>query len=247
VGASYTIRSRFQDLTGLSVLHCHILDHEDQGMMVPIKLVNPNTIGSKGMDPASLLVKADQPAPALMLPDAHGSMVDLRQFKGRNVILVFFKGIRCGYCVQDLRAIVRESRARSSDKVEIVAVSDRKVDDLPKALKLLGVTEADKFHLLIDEARKSFKDFGCGSGVDARHGLFLVDGKGTVRSRYIGETPFGDSDEVFDRLRLIAGLARDRARTVDNVLPKLSTAPKVIVESAPAAPAIPIGGGSFDD
>ena len=28
-----TIRVRFKDYTGRSVYHCHILDHEDQGMM----------------------------------------------------------------------------------------------------------------------------------------------------------------------------------------------------------------------
>jgi len=182
-----------------------------------------------------------------MLPDAHGSMVDLRQFKGRNVILVFFKGIRCGYCVQDLRAIVRESRARSSDKVEIVAVSDRKVDDLPKALKLLGVTEADKFHLLIDEARKSFRISAAEAGSTRATDYSWFDARGPFDRGTSVKPRSATAMKSFDRLRLIAGLARDRARTVDNVLPKLSTAPKVIVESAPAAPAIPIGGGSFDD
>ncbi len=251
VGGSYKIRSRYQDLTGLSVLHCHILDHEDQGMMVPIRLVKPNTLGKNAVDPSSLLVKADQPAAPLILPDAHGPLVDLGEFKGRNVILVFFKGIRCGYCVQDLSAMVREARRRSDDTLEIVAVSDRKVDDLPKALKVLGVTGADRFHLLIDESHDVFKEFGCGSGAGARHGLFLVDGKGMIRSRYVGETPFGDSDEVFDRLRLIAGLAKDKdkdkAKTAENDPRKALTTPKVIVGTAAAVPATPIGGGGFDD
>ena len=66
-GASYTIRSRYQDLTGLSVLHCHILDHQDQGMMVPIKLVQPGDANKGGIDSSSLLVQADYPAPGLAL------------------------------------------------------------------------------------------------------------------------------------------------------------------------------------
>jgi FtsP/CotA-like multicopper oxidase with cupredoxin domain len=33
---TYTIRSRFRDFPGQTVFHCHILDHEDQGMMMPL-------------------------------------------------------------------------------------------------------------------------------------------------------------------------------------------------------------------
>ena len=32
------VRSRFEDYTGLSVFHCHILDHEDLGMMATLQL-----------------------------------------------------------------------------------------------------------------------------------------------------------------------------------------------------------------
>jgi FtsP/CotA-like multicopper oxidase with cupredoxin domain len=35
------IRSRFVDFTGLFVLHCHILAHEDRGMMQLVQVV-PN-------------------------------------------------------------------------------------------------------------------------------------------------------------------------------------------------------------
>jgi FtsP/CotA-like multicopper oxidase with cupredoxin domain/peroxiredoxin len=235
-GASYTIRSRFQDLTGLSVLHCHILDHEDQGMMIPIKLVPPGDANRGDIDPASLLAEADYPAPALVLPSVQGTRVDLREFRGRNVALVFFQGVRCAYCVKDLRSMVSEARARVGQAVEIIAVSARKVDDLSRALAVLGVTATDRFHLLVDENTASFRDFGCANGSEARHGLFLVDGNGRVRSRYIGETPYGDSEEVFDRIQLIAGQARPDGRTAERRTPPAMPAP-------PAAQA----GGGFDD
>ena len=35
-----TIRSRYQRYIGRFVLHCHILDHEDQGMMELVEIVN---------------------------------------------------------------------------------------------------------------------------------------------------------------------------------------------------------------
>ncbi|MEL6501964.1 MAG: multicopper oxidase family protein, partial [Cyanobacteria bacterium J06623_1] len=35
-----TIRTRYTDFSGKFVLHCHILDHEDQGMMQAVEIVN---------------------------------------------------------------------------------------------------------------------------------------------------------------------------------------------------------------
>ncbi|WP_445633270.1 Multicopper oxidase, types 2 and 3 [Nostoc sp. DSM 114161] len=39
-GQPLTIRSRYEDFDGKFVLHCHILDHEDQGMMKLVKISN---------------------------------------------------------------------------------------------------------------------------------------------------------------------------------------------------------------
>ncbi|MEO0759491.1 MAG: multicopper oxidase family protein [Cyanobacteria bacterium J06648_16] len=36
---SVTLRVRFEDFTGITVYHCHILDHEDQGMMGVLEIV----------------------------------------------------------------------------------------------------------------------------------------------------------------------------------------------------------------
>ena len=38
-GGTVTIRSRFEDFTGLTVLHCHIIPHEDLGMMQSVNLI----------------------------------------------------------------------------------------------------------------------------------------------------------------------------------------------------------------
>jgi FtsP/CotA-like multicopper oxidase with cupredoxin domain len=36
---SVTLRTRYEDFVGLFVLHCHLLDHEDLGMMQLIEVV----------------------------------------------------------------------------------------------------------------------------------------------------------------------------------------------------------------
>lgn len=40
---SLVIRHRFEDFTGVFVMHCHILFHEDHGMMQLLEVVDPNT------------------------------------------------------------------------------------------------------------------------------------------------------------------------------------------------------------
>jgi L-ascorbate oxidase len=46
-GYTVTARTRYDDFIGEYVLHCHILDHEDQGMMMNVTVVNPNTLPSE--------------------------------------------------------------------------------------------------------------------------------------------------------------------------------------------------------
>jgi FtsP/CotA-like multicopper oxidase with cupredoxin domain len=42
---TYIIRTRYENFTGKFVQHCHILDHEDQGMMENIEIISPGMIG----------------------------------------------------------------------------------------------------------------------------------------------------------------------------------------------------------
>jgi FtsP/CotA-like multicopper oxidase with cupredoxin domain len=59
-GQSVTIRHRFGPYTGVSVFHCHILTHEDHGMMALIELVDP-TPGTATITPAGGWVHSTDP------------------------------------------------------------------------------------------------------------------------------------------------------------------------------------------
>lgn len=37
----FKMRSRFVDYPGLYILHCHILIHEDRGMMFSVEVIKP--------------------------------------------------------------------------------------------------------------------------------------------------------------------------------------------------------------
>jgi FtsP/CotA-like multicopper oxidase with cupredoxin domain len=40
VRGEVTVRMKFTDFTGKTVFHCHILNHEDMGMMAVLEIVN---------------------------------------------------------------------------------------------------------------------------------------------------------------------------------------------------------------
>jgi peroxiredoxin len=209
-GESYTIRSRFQDYSGDSVLHCHILDHEDQGMMMRIRLIDPNLPPVPGKGALSLLDES-KPAPRLKLPDTNGTNHELADLTGRMVVLVFFRGAQCFHCGEQLQDLVREARGKLGNDVEIMAISSRKIAEPALALKALGVGGADTFQLLVDESHRAFRDFGCFDG-QPQHGLFLIDRDGVIRARHVGESPFDDTKEVIRRVRETAAMGDKLSR-----------------------------------
>ena len=95
-GESYTIRSRFKDFLGKAVIHCHFLDHEDQGMMMPIEFIAPyQTPKQAQMTQGKGLEKTSTVAPDLKLADPRGIWHDLTELRPHNVMLVFFLGVEC--------------------------------------------------------------------------------------------------------------------------------------------------------
>jgi FtsP/CotA-like multicopper oxidase with cupredoxin domain/peroxiredoxin len=199
-GASYKIRTHFRDFVGDTVLHCHILDHEDQGMMMCLRFTDPKleAVGP-GCTPSPMKAAAAD-APPLRLPDADGVTRELAGFKGKKVVLVFFQGVGCPHCVERLRDLVLRARQEPGFGAEIVAVSGLKVANPGLARENLGVTASDRFHLLVDEDHKGFRDFGCYDG-GVLHGLFLIDEGGVIRAGYTGSLPFGDTQDVLSRIR----------------------------------------------
>jgi FtsP/CotA-like multicopper oxidase with cupredoxin domain/peroxiredoxin len=211
-GESYTIRTRFLDFKGQTVLHCHILDHEDQGMMVPLSIDDPNNPAPAAKSAAGGNLKpASLPAPALKLPEPGGALRELTEFRRRNVVLVFFQGLECVHCAGQLRDLVRATRAASETDAEIVAVSSRRIADSARVFQALGVSDSDRFHLLVDEDHRAFRDFGCYDG-GPRHGLFLIDRDGVIRAKYSGEAPFGDNREAVRQLRQLDSSGRKARR-----------------------------------
>ncbi len=72
------IRQRFEDYTGLYVLHCHFLGHEDRGMMLSVQTVCPNQPDSYSVTSATQkectfgqFIKAKPPCTTVPQAEAH--------------------------------------------------------------------------------------------------------------------------------------------------------------------------------
>ncbi len=203
----YTIRSRFRDYVGDSVLHCHILDHEDQGMMMCLRFYDPTgklkPVGP-GCPPLQQLNALNTPAPALRLPDAKGRVATLRDFRGRNVVLVFFLGTDCPHCTQALRQLLEQARQKDWGDTVILAVSSEPIRDFPRAQSILGFSSSDPLYLLVDEPLNAFRAFGCCLKDEPQHGLFVIDPKGTMRAGFTGQSPFENTADVLDAVRKLS-------------------------------------------
>jgi FtsP/CotA-like multicopper oxidase with cupredoxin domain len=71
VGGKVVMRTHFEDYTGLYVLHCHFLGHEDRGMMLSVQAVCPDTkqygttVANGGPDNCAVPIAALKPCPIL--------------------------------------------------------------------------------------------------------------------------------------------------------------------------------------
>ncbi|MDB5391004.1 MAG: hypothetical protein JWM11_6650 [Planctomycetaceae bacterium] len=208
---TYLVRSRFKDFLGKTVIHCHFLDHEDQGMMLPIEFIPPyqtpkpaDTTNTAGLKPTSI------PAPPMKLADPNGTWHELAQFRPRNTVLVFFQGMECSHCSQQLGKLVRDAESKIGSETEIIAVSSRRIADLDRAVTTLGAKAKTRFHLLVDEDCEAFRKFGCYQD-GPKHGLFVIDRNGIIRASYTGETPFDDVQAVSEQIKTLTEINRKSA------------------------------------
>lgn len=81
---------------------------------------------------------ASPPVPALTLPDASGKPASLAEYRGKPVVVFFFRGFWCAYCVEQL-VLLEKLKAADLKDVPVLAVSP----DGPKAVTS-GIAAVEK-------------------------------------------------------------------------------------------------------
>ena len=151
------------------------------------------------------------PAPALDVKDAAGKQVTLEQFKGKNVILVFYLGQECAHCMKQLHDIANKKDDWSRLDTVVLAVSSTPPAKNAEALKAFGDlpvqilsddnhVNAHRFH--------SYDDF---EEIEL-HSTILVDKLGRVYWARNGGEPFGDMAFLVKQLEAMNASVTKQAR-----------------------------------
>ncbi|HVO97676.1 MAG TPA: redoxin domain-containing protein [Bryobacteraceae bacterium] len=130
-------------------------------------------------------------APALEVKDTTGKLVTLNQFKGKNVILVFYLGQECAHCMKQLRDIGAKKDDWEKLDAVVLAVSGASPEKNAQGMKSFGDlpiqilsdsnhVNAHRFH--------SYDDFE----ETELHSTILIDKLGRVHWARNGGDPFGD-------------------------------------------------------
>ena len=235
VGQAINVTMPFHLWTGRSVSHCHILDHEDAGMMNLIEIQTQHhglpEVTLPGVLDLVRIPKAvhETLRSAWPKPDAPVSS----ESGGRVSIYVFMPGLlngdTCPHCSETVKkiAMLRE-KLPNPEKVRLIVVSGTDRASLPSndALKL-----NEKFDVLCDDKLlKSFQYLGLIDGTpildkqnvmtfpgsfdnggkirfpyDVMHGLFIVSPDGFVISSRRDFTAFDDVDQILAEVQIAGG------------------------------------------
>ena len=139
------------------------------------------------------------PAPKLQAVDPEGKPVTLEEYRGKNVMLVFYLGKECLHCLKQLRDIDGKKDEWSRLNTVVLAVSGNKPEDNRAALKTIAAPVA---RILSDSSFESAHRFRAYDDFEEMeiHSTILIDRQGRVHWARSGGEPFGDLDFLVKQL-----------------------------------------------
>jgi peroxiredoxin len=188
------------------VLPSRKLDREDRAMtqLLRVPPKRPDSENNAAVSAGDGADKAFRAAPYWKIPDAMGSIHDIGEFAGQPLIIVFYRGMGCLHCVDQLSLFATHKRAVEQAGVKLVAIGSDSKEKLRKSLASYGDGDRAPFLFLADPNQDVFKRYGCFRS-EPMHGIFLIDVGGRVRWQNIAESPFMDIDQIISRSRKLRG------------------------------------------
>jgi FtsP/CotA-like multicopper oxidase with cupredoxin domain len=175
------------DYCGRSVVHCHILDHEDQGMMKDLNIVGTSRVQYPDLYLLERVAEAEQ------------TKIDaLEQEPGKNNVLVFISGMGCPHCADGLVRLWKRSDPLKDFDAMIKCMSATPFQR--RELTALGVKKKD--HFTFHEVPDGFDLTRCDSSSTTAnetvitHGVLIFDKHQKLRYRYLADRPLSDLDEI---------------------------------------------------
>ncbi|MCK5290765.1 MAG: redoxin domain-containing protein [Thermoplasmata archaeon] len=157
-----------------------------------------------------MAAEVEDKAPDFELLDVERNKRTLGEFSGSKLVIAFYPGAFTSVCTQEMCAL-RDSLARFNEmNATVVGIS---VND-PFSNKAFSDQNQLNFPLLSDYARRAVTDYdvalndfaGMSGYTAAKRSVFVVDGEGTIRYKWVSEDPGVEPnyDDIAEKLREIA-------------------------------------------
>jgi len=186
-GEKTIFRTRYEKFDGIFVIHCHILDHEDSGMMELVQIF-------PSAPPTLTLIPQPHKAPGMILTEPLGGIHCWERKLDKPTVVFLFEATKCLACSNQIQAYADLYRDFIAQGVDVFGVSSGTVEDLFSGLKKKN-QQAIQIPLFVDATGKIFKDYGC-MGL---HGTFIIDKKGDIKWQNVSTTPYEDAVDVLKK------------------------------------------------
>jgi thioredoxin-dependent peroxiredoxin len=147
--------------------------------------------------------QAGQPAPDFSLPSGEGGLVNLKDFKGKWVVLYFYPKDFTSGCTLEAHNFQNDLAKYQNLNAIILGVSA----DTAQSHKDFCTKEGLNFKLLADPDLKAITSYGSvmehNSVKMAARNTFLIDPDGKIARVYLKVSPAGHSEEVLKDLAVL--------------------------------------------
>jgi peroxiredoxin len=131
----------------------------------------------------------------------NGEPVKLEDFRGSNVLLVFYLNDECVHCMEQLTAINARATDWTTENTAVLAISSATPAKNKESVKLakLGL------RLLSDRDHESARRFASYDDFEEieLHSTILIDRKGRVHWKRTGGKPFADVEFLLKSVKLM--------------------------------------------
>ncbi|QYK51999.1 MAG: redoxin domain-containing protein [Fimbriimonadaceae bacterium] len=140
-------------------------------------------------------------APKLEVLDRDGKQVHIEDYRGKNVLLIYFLGDACVHCVGQLKAINDRGTDFANENTVILAVCSA----TPETLKSSVVLSEVKMNFLSDNNHENARRFSSYDDFEEMelHSTILIDKDGFIRWKRTGGDPFMDIKFLLNELKRI--------------------------------------------
>ena len=154
------LRTRYEKFTGEFVQHCHILDHEDLGMMELVRISSQSELAAMAVEDAKQdvtgkTVRLNQ----FRLKDRDGKQTRLDQLINDKTIVAMIMSGQCKHCAEQVIGL----RERLPDS-NLLVVASQQSEPNPEL----------KDKVYVDPNHRLFKALNCYDG-SPQHGLVIMD------------------------------------------------------------------------